>query len=178
MNIRDLQYAVSVAELQHFGRAALACHVSQPALSGQIRKLEEQLGVVLFERPSARSRSRRLAKRFWCTRGHCFGRRNSFARLPAPRTDPLSGSLRLGMIPTIGPYLTPVLLRSIARSLPKATLQLSEDLTEALEGALLEGDLDAAVLATPGSGFEAGRDCFVRRTVLGGPAWSAPAGGQ
>ena len=149
MNIRDLQYAVAVAELRHFGRAALACHVSQPALSGQIRKLEEQLGVVLFERTKRSVRVTPVGEEI-LVHARALLRQAEFIRETArARTDPLSGSLRLGMIPTIGPYLTPVLLRSIAHSLPKATLQLSEDLTESLEGALLEGDLDAAVLATP-----------------------------
>lgn len=149
MNIRDLQYAVAVAELQHFGRAAVACHVSQPALSGQIRKLEEQLGVALFERTKRSVRVTPAGEEILVHAKALLRQAEIIRETARARTDPLSGPLRLGMIPTIGPYLTPVLLRSIARSLPKAKLRLSEDLTESLEGALLDGDLDAAVLATP-----------------------------
>ena len=148
VNIRDLRYAVAVAELGHFGRAAAACHVSQPALSGQIRKLEEHLGLALFERTKRSVRITpageeiiRLAKRLLDTA-------DLIEETARSRLDPLSGPLRLGMIPTIGPYLTPRLLPSIARGMPRLELRLAEDLTTALEAGLVEGKLDAAILAT------------------------------
>ncbi len=149
MNIRDLRYAVAVAELGHFGRAAVACHVSQPALSGQIRKLEDTLGVVLFER------SRRSVRVTPAGRQVLEHAREVLERVDRMRAsargwrDPLSGPLHLGLIPTVAPYLAPLLLPAVRRSLPKAELVLSEDLTKGLERALFDGRLDAAVLATP-----------------------------
>ena len=149
MNIRDLRYAVAVAELGHFGRAAEACHVSQPALSGQIRKLEGHLGITLFERTR---RSVRITPAGEEIIGHAkrlLATADLIEETARARIDPLSGPLRLGMIPTIGPYLTPMLLPSIVRGLPKVELRLSEDVTDVLEAELLEGRLDAAILATP-----------------------------
>ena len=151
MNIRDLRYAVAVADLGHFGRAASACHVSQPALSGQIRKLEDHLGLVLFERTKRSVRITpageeiiRLSKRLLETA-------DLIEETARARLDPLSGPLGLGMIPTIGPYLTTRLLPSIARGLPRLELRLREDLTAILEAELVDGRLDAAILATPPS---------------------------
>ena len=149
MNIRDLRYAVAVAELGHFGRAASACHVSQPALSGQIRKLEDHLGLVLFERTK---RSVRITPGGEEIVGHAkrlLETADLIEETAKAHLDPLSGPLRLGMIPTIGPYLTPRLMPSIARGLPRIGLRLFEDLTAVLEAELVHGKLDAAILATP-----------------------------
>jgi LysR family hydrogen peroxide-inducible transcriptional activator len=149
MNIRDLRYAVAVAERRHFGRAAADCHVSQPALSGQIRKLEEQLGVALFERTKRSVRTTPVGEEIVAHARDLLKLVGLIEETAKARIDPLSGPLRLGMIPTIGPYLTPLLLPSIPRGLPKIELQLSEDVTESLERRLVEGEIDAALLATP-----------------------------
>ena len=149
MNIRDLRYAVAVAELGHFGRAAAACHVSQPALSGQLRKLEDQLGVMLFERSRRSVKITPAGEEIVAHAKALLEMADLIEDTAKAWTDPLSGPLGLGMIPTIGPYLTPRLLPSIARGLPRLELRLSEDVTEALEGALIDGRLDAAILATP-----------------------------
>jgi len=149
MNIRDLKYAVAVAELNHFGRAAEACRVSQPALSGQIRKLEAHLGVVLFERTNKSVAVTPVGEEIIALGRELLEVVERIEMTAAAHTDPLAGSLRLGMIHTIGPYLAPLLLPSIRRSLPKIDLQISEDVTATLEDRLIAGDLDAALIATP-----------------------------
>lgn len=148
MNLRDLSYVVAVADLGHFGRAAEQCHVSQPALSGQIRKLEDHLGISLFERTKRRvsltpagedvvEKARQVLQ--------LVGQIEDGAK---SQSDPLSGELRLGLIPTIAPYLTPSLLPALHHHLPNVELTLREDMTYVLEEALLDGKIDAAILAT------------------------------
>lgn len=148
MNIRDLQYAVAVAEYGHFGRAAESCHVSQPALSGQIQKLEEQLGVALFERTKRSVRVTSVGEEILDHARELLKLVKVIEDTAMARKDPYSGTLRLGLIPTIGPYLTPYLLPSIPRSLPDIDLRLSEGMTHVLEQQLLSGEIDAAILAT------------------------------
>ncbi len=149
MNLRDLRYAVAVAEHGQFGRAAAACHVSQPTLSGQIRKLEDCLGVMLFERTRRSVRVTPAGEQVLEHARATLERVRLLHETARAWRDPLSGPLRLGMIPTVGPYLAPILLPAAGRSLPQTRMVLSEDVTEALERALVDGRLDAAVLATP-----------------------------
>lgn len=148
MNIRDLEYAVAVAEFGHFGRAAEACHVSQPALSGQIKKLEEHLGVPLFERTNRAVRVTPVGELIIAEARALLAQAEHIEEMAKAHLDPLIGSLRLGMIATIGPYLTPTLLPSIFNSLPDLELQLHEDMTHVLERDLLDGCMDAAITAT------------------------------
>ena len=148
MNLRDLQYLVSVADLGHFGRASAACNVSQPTLSGQILKLEHELGVQLFERDG---RSVRVTERGEAIVAHARRALAAAADLTAAARasrDPLDGAIRLGIIATIGPYLTPFMLPAAARDLPRAPIKLVEDLTAHLLPLLAEGKLDAAIIAT------------------------------
>ena len=149
MNVRDLEYVVAVADQGHFGRAAAACHVSQPALSGQIRKLEDRLGVELFERNKRMVRITPAGAEVVSRARTILELVDTIEEGARARRDPLSGPLRLGMIPTIGPSLTPLLLRPMALHLPNVELGLSEDLTVSLEGRLRDGRIDAAILATP-----------------------------
>ena len=148
MNIRDLQYAVAVADHGHFGRAAETCFVGQPTLSAQIRKLEDELGVTLFERTKRSVRITPIGEEIVAQARDLLAQADRIAETARASLDPLSGPLRLGMIPTIGPYLTPTLLPSLRHGLPKVTLGLSEDLTQDLEAKLLDGRIDAAILAT------------------------------
>jgi LysR family hydrogen peroxide-inducible transcriptional activator len=148
MNIRDLEYALMVAELGHFSRAAEACHVSQPALSGQIQKLEQHLGVTLFERTKRKVRITPVGEDILRHARDILALVTVIEETASARKDPLSGPLRLGMIPTIAPYLTPLLLPSLRHGLPKMELSLTEGMTHVLEKQLLEGEIDAAVLAT------------------------------
>lgn len=149
MNIRDLEYAVAVADFGHFGQAAEACHVSQPALSGQIQKLERELGVTLFERTNRSVRVTAAGDDILLLARELLEQAGAIRQTADAFKDPLAGRLRLGMIPTIGPYLTPALLPSVKHHLPRVDLALTESMTNVLERRLAEGDIDAAILATP-----------------------------
>ena len=148
MNLRDLQYVAAVADHGHFGRAAAACNVSQPTLSGQILKLEEELGVRVFEREG---RVVRVASRAASIVEHARRAIAAAADVAAAARgarDPLVGALRLGVIPTVAPYLLPYALPSAIRELPQAPVKIVEDLTDRLLPMLIGGGIDAAVIAT------------------------------
>ncbi|MBT5433926.1 MAG: LysR family transcriptional regulator [Rhodospirillaceae bacterium] len=148
MNTRDLEYLVAVAEELHFGRAATRCNASQPALSGQLRKLEERLGVTLFERTKRHVGLTGIGGRIVGQAREILRNVAAMEQLAAAHKDPLVGACRIGMPPTIGPYLTPLLLPVIKRYLPHITLELIEGLTDRLEDRLTDGALDVAILAT------------------------------
>jgi LysR family hydrogen peroxide-inducible transcriptional activator len=148
MNIRDLRYIVAVADERHFGRAAERCHVSQPALSGQIRKLEDGLGVALFERTSRAVRITPVGARIVAQARQLIDIADGIVATAQAARDPFSGPFRLGMIATIGPYLSPLILPAIRRDLPDLSLTLVEGLTTELEDRVANGDLDGAILAT------------------------------
>jgi len=148
MNLRDLKYAVAVADHGHFGRAAESCFVGQPTLSAQLRKLEGELGVTLFERTKRSVRITPIGETIVAQARAVLDAAALIEETAKASLDPLSGPLRLGMIPTIGPYLTPTLLPSLRHGLPKMALSLAEDTTEILERRLLEGEIDAAIIAT------------------------------
>ena len=149
MTLRDLEYLVALADTQHFGRAAERCHASQPTLSAQVRKLEEFLGVALVER-----RPRRVAL---TAAGEAVVERarrmlrdaDDIRALARASQDPLAGQLKVGLIPTLGPYLLPRIAPRIARALPKLQLMLHEYQTAALVERTLAGELDLAILALP-----------------------------
>ena len=148
MNLRDLEYVVAVAEEEHFGRASERCHVSQPALSGQIIKLEEQLGVKLFERTNRRVAATPVGTEIVTMAKRLLFIADEIVTCAAVHADPLAGRMRFGTIPTIGPYLLPSILRPIKQALPKINLTLTEDTTDELERRLIIGEIDAAVTAT------------------------------
>ena len=148
MNIRDLEYLVAVAEELHFGRAAARCHASQPALSGQLRKLEDRLGVRIFERTKRSVRLTEIGSQILARARAVLREVDAMEELALAQRDPLVGSCSLGMPPTIGPYLTPLLLRAVKHYLPGLRLELAEDFTDHLEAQLVEGTLDMAILAT------------------------------
>lgn len=149
MNLRDLRYLVALAELRHFGRAADACHVSQPTLSTQVRKLEEELGVALIERSPRQvmltSAGADIVERARRILSDIDELRESARR----SSDPEAGSVRLGLFPTLGPYLLPHVVPAIGVRFPRLELLLVEDKTELLLTQLRAGRLDAAVLALP-----------------------------
>lgn len=148
MNLRDLQYVVRVADLGHFGRAAAACHVSQPTLSGQILKLEQELGVAIFERSGRQVRLTRTGEKIVAEARRATDSACAIAAIAASSRDPFVGDLRLGIIPTIAPYLVPSLLPKARTALPNAPLTVVEDITDDLVGPLGDGDLDGAIIAT------------------------------
>jgi LysR family hydrogen peroxide-inducible transcriptional activator len=148
MNSRDLEYLVAVAEELHFGRAAARCNASQPALSGQVRKLEERLGVQIFERTKRQVRLTDIGARLIDQARAVLRHVAAMEQLAAAHKDPFVGACSLGMPPTIGPYLTPLLLPAVRHYLPDLRLELVEDFTDNLEAQLCRGELDLAILAT------------------------------
>ncbi|NNM74933.1 LysR substrate-binding domain-containing protein [Enterovirga aerilata] len=149
LSLRDLEYVVAVSEERHFGRAAERCNVSQPSLSAQIRRLEEALGLTLFERTSR--------KVLPTARGEAVARQARAVLAEAQKLlviaqegrDALSGRLVLGAIQTLGPYLFPRVLRQMRQLFPDLALTLSEGRTAELLEALREGRLDAVLLSPP-----------------------------
>ncbi|MEO5565318.1 MAG: DNA-binding transcriptional regulator OxyR [Luteimonas sp.] len=149
MNLRDLQYLVALAEHRHFGRAAAACFVSQPTLSTQVRKLEEELGVTLVER-APRKVMLTAAGRDVAERARRILAEAEQLKEAARRTiDPEAGSVRLGMFPTLGPYLLPHVMPQIRARFPRLELLLVEEKSPELLRRLHQGQLDAALLAMP-----------------------------
>ena len=146
IKLKDLQYLIALDDYRHFGQAANACHVSQPTLSGQIKKLEAQLGLTLIERhskgvlltPSGKvliDRARDIVRQ--------VGKLEQDAKA---LLDPLSGDLHLGLIPTLAPYLLPHIMQPLLEQLPKVSLYLHEDKTQRLLEKLHQGKLDALIL--------------------------------
>lgn len=149
MNLRDLRYLVALADSGNFARAARACHVSQPTLSMQIKKLEDELGVRLFERTSKSVVPTPAAGAIVAQARVVLAAADELRALARGATDPLAGPLRLGVIPTLGPYLLPRLLPKIRGAYPKLRLYLRESLTAELLARLRAGKLDACLLALP-----------------------------
>jgi len=148
MNLRDLRYLLAVAEHAHFGRAARACGISQPTLSVQIRKLEELLGVALFERTS-----KAVAPTAACERliGHAraaVAEAEAIHAVARNMRDPLAGRFRLGIIPPLAPHLLPLIFAPLRTALPTLEVEPWEDQTTALLERLRAHELDAALLAT------------------------------
>jgi LysR family hydrogen peroxide-inducible transcriptional activator len=149
MNLRDLRYLVALADLKHFGRAAEACFVSQPTLSTQIKKLEDELDVALVERAPRRVMLTETGLQI-AERARGVLREIDQIRELARRTrDPESGTIRLGFFPTLGPYLLPHVVPGLRERFPKLELLLVEEKTATLIRMLHEGRLDAAGLALP-----------------------------
>lgn len=152
MNLRDLRYIVAVADLGRFGKAADVCNVSQPTLSGQILKLEQELGVAIFERVGKQVRTTPAGAEILRHARRTLAAAGDITASARAASDPLFGPIRLGVIPTLAPYLMPYILPLAAERLPKAPLMLVEDLTGRLLGPLADGELDAILIATdPGS---------------------------
>jgi LysR family hydrogen peroxide-inducible transcriptional activator len=148
MNLRDLEYAVAVADHGHFGRAAAACNVSQPTLSGQILKLEAELGLRLFEREGRRARVSDRAAAVIAGALATLAAAAAVTDAARAARDPFAGPLRLGIIATVAPYLLPLALAAAIDALPETPLHLAEDLTDRLLAGVHSGALDGAVIAT------------------------------
>ena len=149
MNLRDLRYLIALADLRHFGKAAEACFVSQPTLSTQIRKLEDELGVALVER-APRKVMLTAAGQDVVQRARRIVAEVEQMKESARRSqDPGSGTLRLGVFPTLGPYLLPHVVPGLRERFPELELLLVEEKSDALLQRLREGKLDAILLALP-----------------------------
>lgn len=149
MNLRDLKYLVALADHRHFGRAAAACFVSQPTLSTQIRKLEEELGVTLVERSPRKIMLTPTGQQVAERARRIVGDVEQMKEVARRSQDPEAGVVRLGIFPTLGPYLLPHVVPSIRRRFPQLELLLIEDKSDQLLARLRDGRLDAAVLALP-----------------------------
>lgn len=149
MNIRDLRYLVALAEHRHFGRAAAASFVSQPTLSSQIRKLEEELGVTLVERAPRRVMMTAIGHEITERARHILHEIDQLHETARRSVDPEAGSIRLGIFPTLAPYLLPHAIPLVRTRFPKLELLLVEEKTEVLLKQLREGRLDVAILALP-----------------------------
>lgn len=149
MNLRDLRYLVAVADHLHFGRAAEACYVSQPTLSTQLKKLERELGVELIER-SPRHVMLTDAGQQVVERARIVLRQtDEIQEIARWAKDPEAGSLRMGLFPTLAPYLLPHVVPNLHTRFPKMELLLVEEKTEVVLQRLREGRLDVGVLALP-----------------------------
>jgi len=149
MNLRDLKYLAAVADTGHFGQAAEQCFVSQPTLSGQIKKLEEELGVTLFERTKRSVETTHPGEAIVAQARNVLEQADALLQLAQSHQDPLVGPLRVGAIPTLSPYLMPLILQPLQRQCPQMKLVLSEELTDSLLERLAKHEIDAALLATP-----------------------------
>lgn len=157
LTLRQLQYAVAVADALSFRRAAEICGVSQPALSAQLAELEDSLGVKLFERDRKRVLVTRGGREILDRARRLLLDADDLLEAARRLGDPLTGTLRVGIIPTIAPYLLPEVVPTLRKRYGKLSLIWVEDKTEALVKSLDSGTIDAAVLALEadlGSGFE------------------------
>ncbi|MBL1430490.1 MAG: LysR family transcriptional regulator [Robiginitomaculum sp.] len=148
MNLRDLKYLVAVADHLHFGKAADAVFISQPTLSGQIKKLEERLQVTIFERTTRGVNITPIGEKIIAEARQTMAHAQNIENLAANQSGVLCGELRLGIIPTIAPYLVPHFLSQALADYPKLTLSLHEDKTETLYAMLDNFTIDAAIIAT------------------------------
>lgn len=149
MNLRDLRYLVALAETQHFGQAAQRCHVSQPTLSAQLKKLENYLGAPLIERQPRRITLTPLGLQVVVRARRLLAEADDIQSLARTHRDPLAGKLGMALIPTVGPYLLPGIAPRLRRRLPKLKLQLFEHQTAPLLDKLHAAEFDLGILALP-----------------------------
>jgi LysR family transcriptional regulator, hydrogen peroxide-inducible genes activator len=149
MNLKDLKYLVALADTGHFGRAAQRTFVSQPTLSAQLKKLEEYLGVKLVERHPKNVQLTEVGKQIVARARHMLSEGDEIVALARNNADPLSGKLKVALIPTIGPYLLPRVMQKLRKALPQLGLMLYEYQTEDLLKRLKEGEIDLGILALP-----------------------------
>jgi LysR family hydrogen peroxide-inducible transcriptional activator len=149
MNLKDLKYLVALADTVHFGRAAERTFVSQPTLSAQLKKLEEYLGVKLVERQPKNVQLTDVGKQVVARARRMLNEGDEIIALARNNTNPLSGKLKVALIPTIGPYLLPRVMQKIRKTLPDLGLMLYEYQTEDLVRRLRDAELDMGVVALP-----------------------------
>jgi len=176
LSLRQLQYAVAVAEARSFRRAAERCRVAQPSLSAQIAQLEAGLGVRLFERDRRRVVPTEAGQEILDRARRLLVDADDIVEVAQRRHDPLTGTLRIGVIPTVAPYLLPGAARALRAAYPRLTVVWVEDKTAGLIARLAEGSLDAIIAALPLSGQpgeidheEIARDEFVLAAPSGHP---------
>jgi LysR family hydrogen peroxide-inducible transcriptional activator len=149
MTLTELRYIVALNQTGHFGRAAEKCFVSQPTLSVAIKKLEEELGVSLFERSRSQIRATPLGEQIIQQAHHVLEQTKMIQDLASLGKDPLGSTLSIGAIYTIGPYLFPHFVPKLQQSAPNMPLYIEENYTAELRKKLRSGQLDAIVIALP-----------------------------
>ena len=175
--LRQLQYAAAVAELLSFRQAAERCHVSQPALSSQLAQMEEALGVTLFERDRRRVLVTAAGREILGRTQLVLREADDLVQVARWNADPLSGVLRIGVIPTISPYLVPWITTALRKAYPRLTTLWVEDKSANLASSLDSGRIDAALLALEADIGDVeyeiiGSDSFVLATPKGHPLGS------
>ena len=149
MNLRDLEYLVAVGEQRHFGKAADVCNVSQPTLSTQLKKLEQELGVALIERNPRHVMLTAAGERVAERARVILDEAATIRAVAHQANDPEGGTVRMGLFPTLAPYLLPHVVPALHDRYPNIELLLIEEKTETLLERLRTGSLDVAVLALP-----------------------------
>jgi len=149
MNLKDLKYLVALADTGHFGKAAERTFVSQPTLSAQLKKLEDYLGVKLVERQPKNIKLTEVGRQIVVRARRMLDEGDQIIALARNNTDPFVGKLKVGLIPTIGPYLLPRVMQKLRKALPHLGLMLYEHQTEALLRRLRDGEIDLGIMALP-----------------------------
>lgn len=149
MTLTELRYIVILAEEHHFGRTAERCHVSQPTLSIAVRKLEEELGVELFERTKTKVQPTLLGEKIVAQAKLLLANTAAIKSLAEAGKDQLNSPLALGAIFTMGPYLLPQLIPHLKKQAPNMSLYAQEDYTDSLRKKLRDGALDAILVSLP-----------------------------
>ena len=149
LKLKDLQYLVALADTRHFGKAAAKCFVSQPTLSAQLKKLEDSLGAPLIERQPRNVTLTEIGERVVERARRMLSDSDEIIDLAKHSRDPLAGNLRVALIPTIGPYLLPIVAGTLRKQLPRLKLLLNEYQTEPLLERLKSGSIDVGILALP-----------------------------
>lgn len=149
MTLTELRYIVTLAQEEHFGRAAERCHVSQPTLSIAVKKLEDELQVAIFERSKTRVYATPLGEKIVEQAQRVLEQASTIKDIASAGKDQLSSSLRVGAIFTIGPYLFPHFIPQLQRIAPKMPLYVEESFTATLRRRLRQGELDVIIVALP-----------------------------
>jgi LysR family transcriptional regulator, hydrogen peroxide-inducible genes activator len=149
MTLTDLRYLVALAHERHFGRAAEKCHVSQPTLSVAVKKVEDELGIQLFERSASEVKITETGRRIVAQAEKVLMEASQIQEIAAAGKDPLAGPLRVGVIYTIGPYLLRRLIPRVHQLAPRMPLIIQENYTARLAEALKRGELDVIIISLP-----------------------------
>ncbi|MCW5585951.1 MAG: LysR family transcriptional regulator [Chromatiales bacterium] len=149
MTLNELKYIVAVARERHFGRAAETCFISQPTLSVAVKKLEEELGLSLFERRKGEVSVTPVGEQIVAQAQRVLEEASNIRQIARRGQDQLDGALRLGAIYTIGPYLLPHLIPQLAERAPKMPLVIEENYTASLAEKLKRGELDVILISLP-----------------------------
>lgn len=149
MTLQELRYIVALADTGHFGKASEACYISQPTLSTQVKKLEDFLGVVLFDRSLKHVTLTPVGREIISSARMILDEANRIRELARQTGDPMQRTVNLGVIPTLGPYYLPHVLKQLHNDYPKLRLLLREEMTPHLLSHLADGKLDAGLLALP-----------------------------